>query len=184
MNPNYHYRFVVKHSNYGLLKDFMKRLKNLRTKNADLLECTEIGKIISFMDKYFVLEIIDPRENLDELIHIEKVKDIALHKAKFNGVDSLIVDDPYYWPKFGYYDIAKDHVSFFNDESSFYDGWSFDAYLYYHMYIWIFYIQYPAWTPNVINDKNIDEWEKALYGIYKRIKIGKVGDFVCMRSLL
>ena len=185
MNNLYYFRFVVKHSNYGLLKDFRKCLKRACNRNKELFSSTLNGGLKPFLgDSYWTMDVIDLREDWDKLIHMEKVKDIGIHKAKFNGSDSLIVDDPYYWPRFGCYDIANHFVYFEDDKNSFYNSWSLSAHTLYNKYVWSFFSPYTKWEPDMINDSNIASWEKALYGIYKRIKIGKVGDFVCMRSLL
>lgn len=185
MKYSYYFRFVVKHSNYGLLKDFRKRLNGACKGNEKLFSPTYIGNIQAFLgDSYWIMDVIDQREDWDKLIHMEKVKGIDIHKAKFNGSDSLIVDNPHYWPRFGFYDIAHHFVNFAEDKNSFYNDWSLSAHISYIKYVWPFFSPYTKWEPNMIDDSNIAAWEKALDGIYKRIKIGRAEDFVCMRSLL
>ena len=181
MSNIYYFRFVVKNSNYSLLMSFRLEIQSLCNRKKELLGSTRIGSIEQFMDgSFYVMDITDPREDWNELVHIEKLKDIAMHRAIFNGTNALMVDDPNYWPKYGFYDIAKGVVCFNDNESSFYDDWSFYAYTYNRDVIWPYFIAYSAWSPNIINDSNIKAWEETLYGVHNRIQIGKIG----MRSLL
>lgn len=185
MNNIYYFRFVVNNSNYKLLNSFRTNLQNLRNRKKELLGKTRIGSIEQFDgDSYYVMDVADSRSDWDKLVHLEKLKDITMHKAMFNGINCMMVDDPYFWPKFGFYDIAMDLACFEDDESSFYDCWSFHAYTYNREFVWSYFIANTTWVPNVVNHNNITAWEKKLQGVYNRIKIGKADNFICMKSLL